>query len=116
MNTKNNQFDVGTRIHELRTERKLSQEQLALRSNITPTYLGFIERGLKNPTVKVVEQLCDAMGVSLAEFFSTEQKKTYDSDSYSLQILSQISDCTDEEKDTLLRIIKYILRFKSSDR
>ena len=107
----NNDFNLGQRIHQLRTDRKLSQEQLALRSNITPTYLGLIERNLKNPTVKVVEQLCNSMNVSLAEFFSdTTTEKT---DDYSLQIIAQINNCSEEEKIMILRLLKNILRFKS---
>ena len=54
-----NSFNIGERIRELRTIRGLSQEQLALRSDITPTYLGQIERNAKNPTVKIIEQLSD---------------------------------------------------------
>lgn len=107
----NNDFNLGQRIHQLRTERKLSQEQLALRSNITPTYLGLVERNLKNPTVKVVEQLCNSMNVSLAEFFSNT--KTENVDDYSLQIISQINDCSEEEKILILRLLKDILRFKT---
>lgn len=108
---KNKDFNLGQRIHQLRTERKLSQEQLALRSNITPTYLGLIERNIKNPTVKVVEQLCYAMNISLAEFFQTTQSE--DNDDYSLQFLSQINNCNDEEKKIILRLIKDILRLKN---
>lgn len=108
---KNNDFNLGQRIHQLRTERKLSQEQLALRSNITPTYLGLVERNLKNPTVKVVEQLCNSMNVSLAEFFSNT--KTENVDDYSLQIISQINDCSEDEKILILRLLKDILRFKN---
>lgn len=107
-------FDFGTRIHELRKNRKLSQEQLALRSNITPTYLGLIERNVKNPTLKVVEQLCNAMDISLADFFSQEHTESSNLDPYSLQIISQISTCTEEEKKIILRIIKDILRLKDS--
>lgn len=106
-----NDFNLGQRIHQLRTDRKLSQEQLALRSNITPTYLGLIERNLKNPTVKVVEQLCNSMNVSLAEFFSNTT--TENIDDYSLQIISQINDCNEEEKALILRLIKDILRLKN---
>ena len=93
---KENDFNLGQRVHQLRTERKLSQEQLALRSNITPTYLGLIERNVKNPTVKVVEQLCNAMNISLADFFQTAQFD--DSNDFSLQFLSQINGCSEEEK------------------
>lgn len=108
---KNNDFNLGQRIHQLRTERKLSQEQLALRSNITPTYLGLVERNLKNPTVKVVEQLCNAMNVSLAEFFSNTKAENIDD--FSLQIISQINDCSEEEKMLILRLLKDILRLKN---
>lgn len=45
-------FNIGKRIHELRINSGLSQEKLALRANITTTYLGLLERNLKNPTVK----------------------------------------------------------------
>lgn len=107
----NNDFNLGQRIHQLRTERKLSQEQLALRSNITPTYLGLVERNLKNPTVKVVEQLCNSMNVSLTEFFSNT--KTENVDDYSLQIIAQINDCSEKEKILILRLLKDILRFKN---
>lgn len=107
----NNDFNLGQRIHQLRTERKLSQEQLALRSNITPTYLGLIERNLKNPTVKVVEQLCDAMNISLAEFFSNTKAENIDD--FSLQIIAQINDCNKEEKMLILRLLKDILRLKN---
>lgn len=114
MNTNNQPFDVGKRIHELRTCRKLSQEQLALRSNITTTYLGLIERNLKNPTLKVVEQLCDALDLSLADFFSQTKEEASETDTYSLQILSQLSSCSEEEKKLIFRIIKDILRLKDN--
>lgn len=112
MNTTNNTFDLGQRIQKLRTQRKLSQEQLALRSNITTTYLGLIERNLKNPTLKVVEQLCDALDISLADLFSETKEKRAELDITSLQIISQINSCSDAEKKHILRIIKEILRFK----
>ena len=39
-------FNIGERIHELRVDSGLSQEKLALRANITTTYLGLLERSL----------------------------------------------------------------------
>lgn len=48
--------------------RGLSQEQLALASGITTTYLGLLERNLKNPTIKVIEQICNALQISLQDF------------------------------------------------
>ena len=105
----NNNFNIGKRIHELRLEHGLSQEQLALQAEITPTYLGQIERNLKNPTVHIVEKICSSMNVSLADFFSpaTEIKEI---DLLSKQILSQITNRTDDEKKIILNIIKQIFQ------
>ena len=67
-----NNFHCGERVRQLRLARALSQEQLALEANITPSYLGMIERGKKNPTVKTVEAICNALGIRLRDFFDTE--------------------------------------------
>lgn len=64
----NNNFNTEDRIHELRIQQGLSQEQLALRSEITTTYLGLIERNMKNPTVKIIEQICRSLNIGLADF------------------------------------------------
>ena len=65
----NNNFNTGERVRELRVKYGLSQEQLALHAEITTTYLGLIERNLKNPTIKIIEQICNALNISLADFF-----------------------------------------------
>lgn len=108
----NNNFNTGERIRELRTTKGLSQEQLALRAEITTTYLGLIERNLKNPTIKIMEQLCFALGISLAEFFSFAPKLPSFSDTLSEQILFQFSNRTQEEKQLILQIIKSTLKLR----
>lgn len=103
-------FNLGERIHELRVNSGLSQEKLALRANITTTYLGQLERNVKNPTVKVIEQLCNQLNISLSDFFSTSDNTVKPEDSLSLQIVTQISDRTEEEKQLILQVIKDVLR------
>lgn len=108
---KNTNFNVGGRIRELRIQRGLSQEQLALASGITTTYLGLLERNRKNPTVKIIEQLCEAMHISLLDFFNPAvQDKS--SDILSEQILGQLSGRSDEEKRLILQTIKNILKLR----
>ena len=63
-------FNLGERIHELRVNSGLSQEKLALRANITTTYLCQLERNAKNPTVKVIEPLCSQLNIFLSDFLS----------------------------------------------
>lgn len=103
-------FNIGKRIHELRINSGLSQEKLALRANITTTYLGLLERNLKNPTVKVIEQICNQLNISLSEFFSDSVSFVQEEDSLSLQIVAQINDRTREEKQIILQVIKDVMK------
>ncbi|MDE7201647.1 MAG: helix-turn-helix domain-containing protein [Lachnospiraceae bacterium] len=106
----NTNFNIGERIHELRIQSGLSQEKLALRANITTTYLGLLERNLKNPTVKVVEQICNQLNISLGDFFSSSRTPENPADTISLQIIAQVSDRSEEEKLLILQTIKDISR------
>ena len=57
---------VGINIRRIRTERELSQEEVAYRVGIDVSYLGQIERGRRNPTIGVLGRIADALGVPLA--------------------------------------------------
>lgn len=60
---------VGKRIRELRSRKGLSQEALAAEANLHRTYLGGIERGLRNPSLNNLAKLAKALGVPLRELF-----------------------------------------------
>ena len=105
-------FSCGERIKELRIERSLSQEKLALNAGITPAYLGLLERGKRNATVVIIEKLCDALHVSLADFFSVADKFTPVQNEVGMQIMYQISDLSVDEQEAILQIVKSVLLFK----
>ena len=42
----------------------LSQEQLAFRAGVTRNYVGGLERGEKSPTLRTLDKLAEALGVS----------------------------------------------------
>ena len=107
-----NNYDWGYVIQSYRNQKGLSQEEVALRADITPTYLGQIEHGKKSPTIRVVERICTALGVSLADLFSAKAQTKSQIDPVSEQILANLSDCSEAEKKQLLRIIKAIQQFK----
>ena len=104
-------FDWGKRLKELRQQRGMSQESLALSAGITPAYLGMIERGEKNPTVRVMEQVCDAMQISLSDFFVSSQKEELDF--WSVQILLSLRDKNQEEKELFYKIIQNVLKLQT---
>jgi transcriptional regulator with XRE-family HTH domain len=50
-----------------RERKDLTQERLAEKAGLDPTYISSIERGLRNPGIKNVARLAKALGLSTAE-------------------------------------------------
>ena len=69
------QRQFGERVRALRIAKGLSQEELAFKSGMHRTYLGGIERGERNPSLKNVAAIAKALGVTLSQLFLLETKK-----------------------------------------
>jgi len=61
---------VGSRVREFRQARGLTQEQLALESEIDLTYLGGIERGRRNPSLMVMVRISGVLKVHPGDLLS----------------------------------------------
>lgn len=59
---------LGQTLRAFRLSRELTQERLASRANVTKNYVSDLEGERRNPTVRVMLQLLDAMGVTWEEF------------------------------------------------
>ena len=57
---------VGLNVRKYRKERKLSQEGLAFESGLHRTYISGVERGVRNPTVLVLEEIATALKIPAA--------------------------------------------------
>lgn len=58
---------LGMRIRYLRNSKHMSQEDLALEAGINKNYLSDLERGMRNPTIKVMEKIAIALEINLEE-------------------------------------------------
>ena len=54
---------VGVNVRKFRKERGLSQEALAFECGLHRTYISGVERGIRNPTVVVLEKIATALQV-----------------------------------------------------
>ena len=61
--------EFGARVRALREAQGLSQEAFAEKCHLHRTYVGGIERGERNPSLKNIAALAAALGVSPASFF-----------------------------------------------
>ena len=57
---------LGLNVRRAREAKELTQEKLAERARLDPTYISGIERGLRNPGIKNVARLAKALGLSTA--------------------------------------------------
>lgn len=64
---KYNAKQFGINVREVRKNRDISQDQLALRAGIDRSYMGRIERGQVNITLEKVYRLAEALDCSIQE-------------------------------------------------
>jgi transcriptional regulator with XRE-family HTH domain len=64
---------VGGNVRRLRLARGLTQEQLAFEAKIDLTYVGGIERGVRNPSLMVMVRIAKALDVGPGELLNQLQ-------------------------------------------
>lgn len=57
----------GQRIRNLRTAKELSQEAFAAECGLDRTYISGIERGRRNVSLRNIEVIATALGISISE-------------------------------------------------
>ncbi len=61
--------EFGTHLRKLRLKQGLTQEQLADKAGMHFTYIGQIERGVRNPSLVNLQKLAKALKVDSGELF-----------------------------------------------
>lgn len=67
---RNTVVKLGMKIRVERQKRKMSQEKLAELSNLNRNFIGLIERGETNATVKSLENIANAFQINISELFN----------------------------------------------
>ena len=58
---------LGMRIKYLRKRKGWSQEDLALEANVNKNYICDLEKGRRNPTLKILERIALAFRINISE-------------------------------------------------
>lgn len=66
---------VGINIRQLREELNLTQEELALRCDLTQGYINFLENGKRGYAQKSLAKIAKALGVPISQLFEEEKRK-----------------------------------------
>lgn len=63
---------IGWNVRRLRAESDLTQEDFATDSGFDRGYISGVERGVRNPSVLVLNRIAVALGVDIAELFDEQ--------------------------------------------
>jgi DNA-binding XRE family transcriptional regulator len=65
----------GLVVRELRIQKGVSQERMALDADIDRTYVGHIEKGTRNVSIEIAEKLATYFQISISELFRMVEEK-----------------------------------------
>ncbi|MDN5332140.1 MAG: hypothetical protein PWP45_1365 [Tepidanaerobacteraceae bacterium] len=96
-------MNIGKRLKEIRVRKNIKSSDLARKAGITNVYLSYIEAGEKTPTIETLKKICDALGITLAEFFSEEDEQIPPEIS---SLMKEVKNLTPEQAELLARFIQ----------
>ncbi|WP_027416497.1 helix-turn-helix domain-containing protein [Aneurinibacillus terranovensis] len=94
-------MDIGQRIKDLRTLKGMKVIELAKKSHISQPYLSDIEKGRTTPSIDKLTSICEALQITLGEFFG----HTPDLPPDLLQLIETAKKLTPEERKKLTELL-----------
>lgn len=104
--------EIGKRIRNYRTHMRLSQEELAEKCGLHPTYIGQVERGEKNATIESISKIAGGLNVPLSTLFENIEGNTGAEKSCAGEIYDHIQALPLGSQEKVLSILRTILELK----
>lgn len=102
---------VGDRIRIIRTERGLSQEELAHRADIDASHFGKLERGEVNPSLSSLEKITGVLEITLEDLFRNIQPSTKNKDNTTISLLiNKLNTLTVKEQKLISSLLDILFK------
>jgi len=98
-------MNVGARIRELRKAKGLSTQELANLTNISQPVISRLETNNRSADVASIEIICNALGITLAEFFAGDQPVV---DPELKSLLETAKKLSPEQRELVQRLLETI--------
>ncbi|MBE5755939.1 MAG: helix-turn-helix transcriptional regulator [Clostridiales bacterium] len=102
-------MEILNRINELRNKRGWSIYKLAEESGITQSTLANMFSRQTLPSLTTLKQLCDAFGITMAQFFQGDSNEFNDEEQL---IISNYRKLEKQEKEVIKKLLESILSEK----
>ena len=100
-------MNILERINKLNNQRNWSDYQLSKHSGISASVISDWYRKNQTPTLKTIEKLCEAYGITFAQFFC-EGKEPPDLTEDQFRMLQEWSTLSPTEKERTLTFISWM--------
>lgn len=95
---------VALRVKELCDEHGISRYRLSQLTGISQTALGNIVKRSNLPSIPNLEKICDAFGITLAQFFAKGERP--DLTELQIELLDTWSQLDGKERDILITFVR----------
>ena len=69
----NNSIEIGKKIRDIRTQKGLTQEELADRCELSKGFISQLERDLTSPSIATLIDILQCLGTDLKSFFDDSE-------------------------------------------
>ncbi len=95
-------MELHKRITYLREQKGITVNKLANLAGISQSFLREIELGNKRPTIETLSYICDALEISLKDFFDDDLFKQFPEN----ELLNEIYKLTPEQRKLFLQLLR----------
>lgn len=102
---------IGKRIQEVRKQQEMTQAELAALTDMSDSYISYIETAKKQASLESLVRISNALGITVDELLSGNQ--LHNSTDYQTDIDLLMEDCSLLERRfiyELISVAKYIIR------
>jgi transcriptional regulator with XRE-family HTH domain len=103
---------VGNRIRALRNAQKMSQEMLAEKAGLHFTYVGGVERGERNVSLRNLHKIARGLGIELGELL--EFSKTA-KEGPRVELFAALQSADDRTVEFVLDVARSVQKLRKSD-
>jgi transcriptional regulator with XRE-family HTH domain len=102
---------VGQRLQRIRKKAGLTQEGLAEIADLHPSYIAQIERGHKNPSLKSLTKIADALGVPVAVLIADSRREIQvdAADVLRRELLALTQGRSEQELRKIVRLVRVMV-------
>lgn len=114
MNNSDYRSAIGKKVRLERLKHGWTQEELAEKLDLHPSFIGQLERGIKAASFKTLKRLSQVFGISSSEFLNEGDNKEPLPATRSVEkkIIDLLKGYKTHEQEAVYKTIKYILRQK----